>query len=82
MRGWIAHQTAGERVCGWCVRAEKVAALSCEAIPAPSQELAEIRRAELARETALFEASHPHESKGRWLKPVPPAEPEETRRVS
>lgn len=60
-RGAMAHQEAGERLCGWCAEAEALARLRAEAIPSrppvPGSELlapvtarqASIHRAELDR---------------------------------
>ena len=33
LHGALAHQAAGERMCGWCARAEAVARASAEGIP-------------------------------------------------
>jgi len=67
LAGMIAHQSAGERPCGWCVQAETAARLAAEAItwrPAPagrfepvSQEQARENAAVLKAEVEAYERS-------------------------
>jgi len=68
LAGMIAHQTAGEKPCGWCVQAEVSARLAAEAVtwrPVPagalepvSSEQATVNRAVLAAEVEEFERGH------------------------
>ena len=69
LRGMIAHQSAGENPCGWCVTAEAAARLSAEAItwrPPPvgrlepvSREQAAINAAVLDDEAKAWEQANP-----------------------
>jgi hypothetical protein len=75
LRGMIAHQSAGERPCGWCAQAENATRLAAEAVtwpsfsgmPSPSSaplkpvsaEEAAFHLASLAAEVDAYEASHP-----------------------
>jgi hypothetical protein len=71
LRGMIAHQTAGEAPCGWCVQAEAVARLATEgfhrypdspgqaaAVPSVTASQAKANRKLLAEELDIFEATH------------------------
>jgi len=68
LHGMIAHQTAGEKPCGWCIQAETAARLAAEAItwrPAPAgamepvtSERAAVNRAILTAEVEEFERGH------------------------
>jgi hypothetical protein len=54
LRGMIAHQSAGERPCGWCVQAETATRLAAEAVtwrPPPAGRFEPVSR-EQARENA------------------------------
>ena len=65
LAGMIAHQSAGEKPCGWCLQAETAARLAAEAVtrrPAPAGALdpvtadqATVNRAVLAAEIEEFE---------------------------
>ena len=69
LAGIIAHQSAGERPCGWCVQAEVAARLAAEAItwrPAPAGPLqapvtaarAAVNAAALVAALDAYEAEH------------------------
>ncbi len=68
LTGMIAHQTAGEKPCGWCIQADAAARLAAEAItwrPSPagalepvSSEQATANRAVLAAEIEASERGH------------------------
>ena len=68
LRGMIAHQSAGEKPCGWCAQAETAARLAAEAVtwkPARagalepvSSEQAAVNRAVLAAEIEASERGH------------------------
>ena len=68
LAGMIAHQSAGEKPCGWCVQAETAARLAAEAVtwhPEPagrlepvSSEQATVNRAVLAAEIEEHERGH------------------------
>ena len=68
LRGMIAHQSAGEEPCGWCVQAETAARLAAEAVTwkpsrpdslePVSSEQAAVNRAVLAAEAEEFERGH------------------------
>ena len=79
-RGALAHQTAGEPLCGWCLEAETAARLRAEAVPrrpAPAPGTREeclapvtpaqaaVNRAVLAAETEAWERDHPGASHDR-----------------
>lgn len=76
LRGMIAHQSAGERPCGWCVQAETAARLAAEAItwrPSPvgalepvSLDRAVENAAILAAEVDEYEATHAPARPGRY----------------
>jgi hypothetical protein len=68
LRGMIAHQSAGEDPCGWCVQAETSARLAAEAVtrrpsrpdllePVTSDQAA-ANRAVLAAEIEAYERGH------------------------
>jgi len=68
LRGMIAHQSAGEKPCGWCVQAETAARLAAEAVtwrPARADSFepvtadqATVNRAVLAAEIEASERGH------------------------
>jgi hypothetical protein len=68
LRGMIAHQSAGERPCGWCIQAETAARLAAEGVtwrPSPagaldsvSSEQAAVNRIVLAAAIEEFERGH------------------------
>lgn len=68
LRGMIAHQSAGERPCGWCTAAETAVRLSAEAVtwkPVPAgafdpvtPEQAKANADLLAAEVEAFERGH------------------------
>lgn len=70
LRGMIAHQSAGEKPCGWCAQAETAARLSAEAVtwkPVPagafepvSADQATANRAVLAAEVEAYDRDHHH----------------------
>lgn len=83
-RGALAHQQAGESLCGWCLEAEAAARLRAEGIPqrpsaapgttaaymAPvSAVQAAVNRAILSAEVEAYERDHPGES-GRRAGPL------------
>ena len=77
LAGMIAHQTAGEQPCGWCVQAETAARLAAEAItwrPAPADPLqapvttaqAAVNAATLAAELDVYKTEHASARPGRY----------------
>ncbi len=76
LAGMIAHQTAGEQPCGWCVQAETAARLAAEAItwrPASAgsfepvtADQATANRAALEAELDAYEAEHAPARPGRY----------------
>jgi hypothetical protein len=78
IRGALIHHKAGEEWCGWCLLAERTAALEAERLAFPvscrpvpiSEERAAANQAVLDREVAAFEAGGGHSSRRRWLRTV------------
>lgn len=68
LRGMIAHQSAGEQPCGWCLQGETAARLAAEAAPTGlraanvlepvSPEQAAVNARVLAAEVEEFERGH------------------------
>ena len=78
-RGAMAHGRAGERLCGWCAQAERVALLAAELIPVPERRPEQVwapvtaedaarHCRELAAEVDAFEKSHPEGHSNHWRK--------------
>lgn len=78
LRGAIAHQTAGEPLCGWCVLGEAAAALAAEGLPRPSgmshtpvtPGQAALNRGVLDAEVEAYERDHPHAFDNRRVAPL------------
>ena len=78
LAGMIAHQSAGEKPCGWCAQAETAARLAAEAItwrPVPagalepvSSDQATVNRAVLAAEVEAYDRDHHHG----WVRSIAP----------
>lgn len=69
LKGALAHQAAGEELCGWCAQAERTAFLAAEAsrpqLPEPvggflpvTELEASVHRAVLEAEVKAFEQAH------------------------
>jgi hypothetical protein len=60
LRGMVAHQSAGEHPCGWCVRAETAARLEAEAVtwrPAPAGAFEPVTADQATVNRAVLEAA-------------------------
>lgn len=68
--GAVAHQEAGESLCGWCAMGERVALLAAGLAspgfyPPVTPQQAEMNRALLASELRAYEIGHGHHMHGK-----------------